>query len=120
MTGISKSFGGIRALGAYQVIGKNLTNSLSARTAAGDGFVLVYFKTDYFSDDADLVVTIGSTAFKLQHWLQSDKNRHSVLFKDTACIPVGKGLSWSIAFSPSALDDHDHSSYDVYWIPFGY
>jgi hypothetical protein len=108
--------GGVRAFGAYQTIGTNLS-SLASRTAAGDGFALIYYKTDDWGEDADLIVTIKGTAFHLQHHPYSAGKENSLHFYDSACFPISKGTSWSIAFDSG---DHSHTKFDVYWIPFGY
>lgn len=109
--------GGMRALGAYQSLGTNLT-SLASRTAPGDGFALVYLKTDDWGEDATLNITVGSQVFSLLHRPYSAGADYDLHFYDTACIPVGNGQAWSVAFSSSG--SHKNSKFDAYWIPFGY
>ena len=109
--------GNLRALGGYQSLGANLT-SLAKRTAPGDGFALVYFKTDGWGDDANLVVTVGTNQFLMQHRPYSAGADYDLHFYDTACIPVGKGSTWSVGFSSSG--SYKNSKFDVYWIPFGF
>ena len=104
-----------RACGLHAA--RRYAHSLSSRSAAGDGFALVYFKTEGWGDDADLVVTVGTNKYPMQHHPSSVGDYHSLHFWDTACIPVGKGTSWSVAFTNGS---YSHSKFDVYWIPFGY
>lgn len=110
--------GGIRALGSYVKLGTSITTNFPSRKAAGDGFLLVYFKTDDWNKDADLVLTVAGHSFNLKHENHSSGDKRGIHFYDTACIPVGKDSTWSIAWSQS--DGHGNSDYDVYWIPFGY
>lgn len=109
--------GGIRALGAYKSLGSSIKTNLPAQMAAGDGFVLVYYKTDGWNEDADLIVTVGSQQFPLEHDTHSSGDKRGMHFYDTACIPVAKGSTWSIAWGSG---EKDNSNFDVYWIPFGY
>ncbi|HOW98002.1 MAG TPA: hypothetical protein P5567_12680 [Kiritimatiellia bacterium] len=109
--------GGVRALGSYQSLGTTLTN-LSSRTAAGDGFALVYFKTDGWGDNADLVVTVKTNQYRLQHNPSSGAaHTYDLHYLDTACIPIPSGSVWSVNFQDG---NASHSKFDAYWIPFGY
>lgn len=109
--------GGVRALGAYKTLYTSVTTNLPSRKASGDGFLLVYFKTDGWNKDAELDVTAAGQTFNLRHENHSSGDKRGIHFYDTACIPVPKDSSWSIAWSSG---DKSDSSYDVYWIPFGY
>jgi len=108
--------GGIRALGGYQHLATNTTTAFS-RVAAGDGFALVYLKTTDFGNNANLVITVNGIQIPLQHQPYSAGAYYSMDFENTACIPVAKGESWSVAFGSGT---HSASKFDVYWIPFGY
>ncbi|MFH0881036.1 MAG: hypothetical protein V2A34_15080 [Lentisphaerota bacterium] len=108
--------GGIRALGGYQHLATNTTAAFSS-VAAGDGFALVYLKTTGFGNDASLVITANGTQVPMQHQPYSAGAYYSMDFESTACVPVAKGESWSVAFGSGT---HSSSKFDVYWIPFGY
>ena len=99
--------GGLRALGSYACLGTDLT-SLPQRTALGDGFALVYLKTADWGDDDNLVVTVAANQFFLKHSADAGAAaKKGFYFAQTVCIPIGKGATWSAAFSGSqgCVDD---------------
>ena len=109
--------GGIRALGSYKCLGASISSNWPSRTATGDGFLLVYFKTDGWNKDADLMVNIASNEVRLKHENHSSGDKRGIHFYDTACFPVAKDSTWFLSWSSG---DHGSSTYDLYWIPFGY
>ena len=110
--------GGMRALGTYQQLVSGATKTYS-NNAAGDGFVLVYLKTTGWGNDASLVVSVnGVSKVELQHQPYSAGAYHALHFNATACVPIAKGEGWSVGFSSSG--SHSDSTFDLYWIPFGY
>ncbi len=110
--------GGMRVLGAYQQLVSGVTKTYS-NNAAGDGFVLVYLKTAGWGDDASLQVSVnGVSKVELQHQPYSAGAYHALHFNTTACVPIAKGEAWSVGFSSSG--SHNDSTFDLYWIPFGY
>jgi hypothetical protein len=110
--------GGMRALGGYQALASNTTTTIS-RTAQGDGFALVYLKTTGFGNDASLVVTVaGVQRVLLQNQPYSAGAYYSMDFRTMACVPIARNETWSVGFSSSG--SHSKSTFDVYWVPFGY
>ncbi|MFH0880497.1 MAG: hypothetical protein V2A34_12345 [Lentisphaerota bacterium] len=109
--------GGFKALGAYQKIASS-TSSIPSRSSSGDGFLLVYLKTDSWDDDAQLIITVNGAQIPLQHHASTGgAKQRDYHFYSTACIPIAKGESWYVNFNS---DTHSHSKFDAYWIPFGY
>ncbi|NCC50115.1 MAG: hypothetical protein EOM20_02755 [Spartobacteria bacterium] len=110
--------GGMRALGAYTQLVSGVTKTYS-NNATGDGFALVYLKTAGWGNDASLVVSVnGVSKVELQHQPYSAGAYHAMHFETTACVPIAKGEAWSVGFSSSG--SHSDSTFDLYWIPFGY
>ncbi len=107
---------GVRALGKYQKIASS-TNRLPSRVAPGDGFALIYYKTDGW-DSCELSVSNRSIGFSLKHKVDCGAcTTHTLQFYTTGLYPIAKGDTWSVQLQDGGSS---HSLFDVYWIPYGY